>query len=106
MLNGFFIPAAAVALDKSDRGGWPPRAREVGTRRFIHQAPGLADRIDPAPGSFNISQSFMPSSGCSLIASVVGEIFPDSFEKIKWGTSRKTTMTSETLCGKRLPVRR
>jgi hypothetical protein len=40
-------------------------------------------RIPPAPGSFSISHSLMPSSGCNLMASLVREIFPDSTVKIE-----------------------
>src|SRR5580704_16089726 len=46
---GFFAPAASIALDQSDRGGGAPSAGKIGPRRFIHLAPGLADRIDPTP---------------------------------------------------------
>src|SRR5450631_3863924 len=52
--NGVFAPAAPIALDKRDRGGWAPGAREIGTRRLVHLVPGLPDRIDPAPSRLDL----------------------------------------------------
>ena len=53
-LPAFLVPGAPVALDQRDRGRAPSCRRYTGFGGCGERLPGLADRVDPAPGRLDL----------------------------------------------------